>query len=396
MRKQIHDQEESYVKVQIISTSCNRLILVSTCGFTQAAEDFGLKTIERIELEKKIGCEVIVGGCLPKINPAPIGNYRMIDPRNYDKLDDYTGFSNKFSRFPRPNTLGEWKLHTAYREHGIMESDQMEIDVIGRNTRKENIQAVEEISKTMGEREDTFRIQCLVGCACKCTYCAIKFAIGEIMSVPVEQIIRQVQEGITCGYKKIMLEGDSLGGYGTDIQSDIGQLLDAVIPFIRDHDVQISVPDVSPLYLSCCETQIIQLAQMDKLFNFYIPIQSGSQLILNRMKRGYRIDRTKDVILRIKQQCPDLKIGTSVIVGFPGETEEDFEATIQVCKELGFHYIYCHSYSDRTGTEASVLSDKVPGEEILRRSRVLKDALKDQASLITIAEDTKGNRTCQG
>lgn len=235
-----------------------------------------------------------------------------------------------------------------------------------------------------------------MGCACKCTYCAIKFAIGNIKSRPIDEIIKEVKSGIKQGYKSILLEGDSLGGYGLDIKTNLGELLEKIIENVENTDVQISVPDVSPRYLDICYKQIIRLANLKKLFNFYIPIQSGSQELLNAMKRGYDIENAKEYILKIKEASPELKFGTSVIVGFPGETLADFEKTISVCRELKFDYIYCHSYSERKGTEASNYLDKVDGEEILRRSRELKNTLKEYTPYITIAEDTAGNRTCQG
>jgi tRNA A37 methylthiotransferase MiaB len=109
-----------------------------------------------------------------------------------------------------------------------------------------------------------------------------------------------------------------------------------------------------------------------------------------------KINKAKNIIKEIKHACPDLKCGTSLIVGFPGETEENFNETIDACKELRFDYIYCHSYSDRKGTEAEKLPNKIPGDIILQRARTLKTELKSITSLITIAEDTAGNLTCQG
>lgn len=414
--------------IQIISTSCNRreleleqvkmylvenghtvsqedfdtdvnadCIILSTCGFTQAAEDFAIKTLKRIDKEKKSGCRVIVGGCLPKINPIVLDNYELFDPRSYSKLDEYLSASKSFESFSRPNTVGEWQIHSAYREHGLMSSDKDKIDSAGKNTVKDNIKSVIEIADIVRENsEKTFRIQCLVGCNCKCTYCAIKYAIGTAKSRPIENIVSDVKKGISLGYKNILLEGDSLGCFGIDSGTNIGNLLDSIINIIKDEDVEISVPDISPQFLSLCFNQIITLAQMGKMFNFYIPLQSGSQKVLNLMKRGYKVDTTQDCLREIKKACPQLKIGTSIIVGFPGETEEDFLKTIEVCKDIKFDYIFCHSYSDRKGTESSILPNKIEGEEILERSRRLKAALIETTPLITIAEDTSGNRTCQG
>ena len=414
--------------VQIITTSCNRreleieqvkayflgngynvsdsdfdtdpsadYILLSTCGFTQAAEDFALKTLDRIEAEKKPGCKVYVGGCLPKINGEVLKGYETFDPRNYEKVDDYFSMEHKFNEFKRPNTIGAWQVHPTHREHGLMSAEESNRDEIGLETSKENLKYVEEIANIIRENNSsTFRIQCMLGCACNCTYCAIKFAIGNIQSRKPEEILGEMRKGIDEGYTNFLLEGDSLGSYGLDIGTNLGELLDGVIELIEDLPVQISVPDVSPKYLDKCGEQIIKLAQKNKMFNFYIPIQSGSQKILDAMQRGYKIEDAARMIKQIKNACPGLKCGTSLIVGFPGETDEDLDMTIAVSKDIGFDYIYCHSYSDRIGTKASMMDNKVPGEVILERARKLKEALKSCTELLTIAEDTAGNRTCQG
>ena len=372
-------------------------IILSTCGFTQAAEDFALKTLERIENEKKLGCKVLIGGCLPKINGTVVQGYSTFDPRSYDKLDDFFHVKHRFCEFKRPNIVGEWQIHPTHREHGLMGADESQRDEIGVKTSKENLKYTQAIADIIRENnQSTFRIQCMMGCACNCSYCAIKFAIGKIESRPVEEILNDMRRGIEEGYTNFLLEGDSLGAYGLDIGTNLGELLEEVINIIERLPVQISVPDVSPMFLDKCYKQIIRLAQMDKLFNFYIPIQSGSQKVLDAMRRGYNIQSAVRMIKEIKNACPELKCGTSLIVGFPGETEEDLEQTIAISKEIGFDYIYCHSYSERIGTEASQMDNKVPDYVVLDRARRLKEKLKPYTELLTIAEDTAGNRTCQG
>lgn len=171
------------------------------------------------------------------------------------------------------------------------------------------------------------------------------------------------------------MEGDSLGGYGQDRDTDLGCLLTEIIKVIKDESVQIGLPDISPLYLNRCKDQIIELALLGKLYNFYVPLQSGSQKIISAMKRGYKVEQVVEEILEIKNKCTNMKLGTSIIVGFPGESEEDFLETIEVCKYISFDYVYCHSYSDRLGTESSAMPNKVPAEIILQRSRKLKELL---------------------
>lgn len=97
-------------------------IILSTCGFTQAAEDYGLKMIEKFEKEKKPECEILVGGCLPKIHKEVVDGYFTFDPRSYDKLDDFFGMKKKFNDFERPNYVEGTRINS-FREHGITASN---------------------------------------------------------------------------------------------------------------------------------------------------------------------------------------------------------------------------------------------------------------------------------
>lgn len=412
------------MKMQIIETSCSRrhlelervkhyfarngyeisldnfevdkeadVILVSTCAFTQAAEDFSVKTFERVIREKKPSCKVMLGGCLPKINPNRISGIPTFNPQDYEAIEKYMGFTNKLSEIRTPNIVADWSIPTAYREHGLMESNDSELDVSGKETKLENYETIRYISKTVGDR--VFRIQCLQGCACKCTYCAIKFAIGKVHSKPIADILEEVREGIQLGYEKICLDSDSLGCYGVDIGCNLGDLLTAVTPLIANSDAILDLPDISPAYLECCYEQIMHLIEIGKLHVFYIPIQSGSQKVIDAMKRGYDIKKTAELISNISK-IESVTVGTSIIVGFPGETEADLWETIEMCKQLNLKFIYCHSFSARKGTPAYNLPDQVPEEEILRRARLFKSEVKPYCKYLTIAEDTKGNRTCQG
>ena len=372
------------------------VIILSTCGFTQAAEDFGMKTLNRINNEKKEECEVIIGGCIPKINPEAVIGYKCFDPCSYDKLNDFFNADIPFSSLKRPNYLSNWSIHSSYKEHGMTdESDKK--DFVAKATHEDNIKSVKTIATILRcDNKETFRIQCLVGCDCKCTYCAIKFAIGPIKSRPLNDIMEDVEFAIANGYKNLMLEGDSLGGYGHDINSNLGELLEMIYTRIVDTPLSISLPDISPAYLKICGRQIRNLVDSGKLYNLYLPLQSGSQKILNAMWRGYNISEVENEILSLKKDCPQLNIGTSIIVGFPGESDEDFNLTKSVCQRIGFDYVHVHSYSDRKYTESSTMENKVDAETILWRSRDLKQHISNVSPIITIAEDTKGNRSCQG
>lgn len=405
-------------KAQIIVTSCNRrsleleqvknflkkneysiinedfevskdadLILLSTCGFTTAAEDFGIETLCRIQREKKPSSKVIVCGCLPEINPDRL--FEVFDgdtfgPRSYEHLNDIIGAEMRYEEFSRPNTLQIKSLKTRIRDAEKLISSY-DGSFQGLNylmTRIRNYGVRNVISKVTGYDQDKFYIQIQEGCPCKCSYCVIRFAIKELKSKPINDVIGEFQKGLKQGYKKFYFMGDSAGAYGLDNGEHLGNLLKKVLEI--DQDFSLNLTDISPVFLHLCFNEIKALCAKNKISTLYIPIQSGNPRILKLMRRNCNMARVRDMLLELKS-INSLMIGTSIIVGFPSETREDLNDTIEFCEQVGFDWIYCHSFSARPGTVAAKLSCQLSPEEILERSRLVKSRL----CTLIIAEDTK-------
>jgi tRNA A37 methylthiotransferase MiaB len=417
-------------KAQIIVTSCNRrsleleqvknflggngysiisedfevskdadLILHSTCAFTTAAEDLGIETLNRIQKEKKPSAKVIVCGCLPEINPGRLSKVFDGDtfgPRSYERLDDIIEPKKKFQEFPRPNTLQINKsLKTTVAKAKALISSYdgslQGLDYMMTRIRKYRVRNA--ISKVTGYGQDKqFYVQIQEGCPCKCSYCVIRFAIKELKSKPIDDVVDEFQKGLEQGYKKFYFMGDSAGAYGLDIGKNLGNLLKRVLEI--DWDFSLHLTDISPVFLHLCFNEIKVLCAKNKISSLYVPIQSGNPRILELMRRNCNVARVRDMLLELKS-INSVKIGTSIIVGFPSETKEELYDTIEFCEQVGFDWVYCHSFSARPETVAAELPGQLSPEEILERSRLVRSRLHDKTR-ITTAEDTKGNRTCQG
>ena len=417
-------------RVQIIVTSCNRrsleleqmkdffrgngysvigedfevsrhadLILHSTCAFTTAAEDFAFETLDRIQQQKKPSARVIVCGCLPEINPDRLSSVfdgETFGPRSYGRLNDIVNAEKKFEEFPRPNTLeitrslkttvGKAKALVRSYDGSLQGLDYM-------RTRLRNYGARNAISKLTGyERDRQFYIQIQEGCPCKCSYCVIRFAVKGLKSKPIDNVMSEFHRGLALGYRKFYFMGDCSGAYALDIGENLGNLLKRVLEI--DEAFSLHLTDISPVHLHLCFEEMGMLCAGHKITSLYVPIQSGNPRILKLMGRGCNMDRVKDMLLSLKN-VDSLKIGTSIVVGFPSETREELNDTIEFCEGVGFDWIYCHSFSARPETVAAKLPGQLTPEEIVERSRSVRSRLNDK-TLITIAEDTKGNRTCQG
>lgn len=380
------------------------LILLSTCGFTQAAEDFGFETLRRVQATKKATAQVVFGGCIPEINPARVKaefDGPTFSPQSYDHLDAILGVEHPFVGFSRPNTFGNRGATS------LITDTRRAVDIL--KTFDGSWSGLGYISQRLGsvmrqrlirtryanlENKHTYYIQIQEGCSMHCSYCAIRLAIGPLRSRPIEAILAELRSGIGKGYRQIQLMGDNAGSYGLDIGANLGKLLERILEV--DGDFSLDLTDINPVYLASIAEPVKQLTQQKRISRLYVPIQSANRRILKLMGRDCDMQAVKQMLLEIRRLGgPELKMGTSLIAGFPSETMGELEETLEFCEQVGFDWVWCHSYSARPETPAAGLPGQLDAAEILRRSQLVKSRLSKQ-SVVTTATDTAGNRTCQG
>ena len=195
------------------------------------------------------------------------------------------------------------------------------------------------------------------GCNQVCAYCIVPKVRGRERSIPADEIIRNINDYVSRGYKEVVLTGTQLGSYGFDLQViDLGRLIRQVLS--RGEMSQLRV---SSLQAQEINHQLLALWSDNRLVpHFHLALQSGSDAILKRMRRRYSIQRYLDAVDDIRRDVPDVSITTDVIVGFPGETDDDFEATYHLCEQIGFASMHVFPYSSRPGTSAAHFGDDVP------------------------------------
>ena len=195
------------------------------------------------------------------------------------------------------------------------------------------------------------------GCNQVCAYCIVPKVRGRERSIPADEIIRNINDYVSRGYKEVVLTGTQLGSYGFDLQViDLGRLIRQVLS--RGEMSQLRV---SSLQAQEINHQLLALWSDNRLApHFHLALQSGSDAILKRMRRRYSIQRYLDAVDDIRRDVPDVSITTDVIVGFPGETDDDFEATYHLCEQIGFASMHVFPYSSRPGTSAAHFGDDVP------------------------------------
>lgn len=229
-----------------------------------------------------------------------------------------------------------------------------------------------EVSITeMADRTRAF-VKVQEGCNESCTFCIVPQTRGRSRSRAPEAVLAQVRELLDRGYPEIVLTGVHLGDYGLDL-SEKRRILPELIRDILDVEglARLRLSSIEPASVS---EELIDLMAMDSRFarHFHIPFQSGSNEILERMQRRYTVQEFVELIDHIAARIPDCGIGTDVIAGFPGETDNHFQATFDTLLGLPVTYLHAFTYSVRPGSAAEQFGDQVPADQKKRRVRALK------------------------
>jgi len=207
------------------------------------------------------------------------------------------------------------------------------------------------------------------GCMSECTFCQTKLAKGDLSSYRLGDIVRQVQTEIKEGCKEVWLTSTDNGCYGLDIGTDLPTLVNAVSEIQEDFMIRVGM--MNPMYMPRIKQNLIDSYDNEKVFKFlHIPVQSGSDKVLNDMKRGHTSQTFREIVNKTKEKFENFTISTDIIVGFPSETEEDFQKTITLLNETKPDVVNLSKYSARPGTDAAELK-QIDAAEIKRRSKLI-------------------------
>jgi threonylcarbamoyladenosine tRNA methylthiotransferase MtaB len=209
------------------------------------------------------------------------------------------------------------------------------------------------------------------GCDSRCAYCVIPLVRGGSRSLAPERVIEEIRKLVERGAREVVLSGIDLGSYGRDLaaRTDLGELLGRILD--RTSLERLRVSSIEPMDVT--EDFIARFADSERLArHFHMPLQSGSDLVLAAMRRWYRAEHYARRADLIRDLLPDAAIGADVIAGFPGETEEDHQATLALIEQIPLTYLHVFSFSPRPGTAAYGMSAQVPAPVIAWRARELR------------------------
>jgi len=321
--------------------------VINTCSVTENADRECKLHVKRAMKANPEGLVVILG-CYAQLKPEEISQIEGVDL--------VLGAKEKFNILSYLEDLQKSETQGIVHSCEIDETDFF----IG--------------SYSIGDRTRAF-LKVQDGCDYKCTYCTIPLARGISRSDTIENVVKNAQEIAAKGIKEIVLTGVNIGDYG---KGEFGNkkhehtFLDLISELDKVDGIErIRISSIEPNLL---KDESIELVSKSKSFvpHFHIPLQSGSDELLKKMKRRYLTKLYTDRVAKIREVMPDSCIGVDVIVGFPGETEEEFLKTYNFLNELPISYLHVFTYSERENTEAAEMDGIVPISERKKRNKMLR------------------------
>ncbi len=331
------------------SNSRADVYVINTCTVTSLGDK---KSRQFIRRSKRLNDEAIIG---------VVGCYSQVSPEEVEKIEGVNviiGTNNRKQIVDVIEDINVWdKIVLVDDIMKVTEFEELKIDTIKDKTRA------------------FLKIQ--EGCNQYCSYCIIPYARGPIRSRRPENVISEVKRLAENGFKEIVLTGIHVASYGKDL--DCVSLTDVLR---KVHEVEgierIRLSSLEPRMFS--DEFITAIKEMPKFCNhFHLSLQSGSDTVLKRMNRKYTTKEYARIVDRLRQELDNPSFTTDIIVGFPGESNEEFEETYAFAKRIGFSQIHVFKYSPREGTPASKMNDQVQGDVKSERSSKLINLVQEMS-----------------
>jgi len=331
----------------------SNLILFNTCTVRENAENTLFGRLGRLKSKRKLedNTYIVVAGCMSE-------QKHIVEKikKSYPYTDIVFG-TNGMQSFPEKLFKTIVKKE---KDYDYIESDG---------------QVIEDVPII---HDDQFKatVSIIYGCNNFCTYCIVPYVRGRERSRAKEDILKDIKDLAKKGYKEITLLGQNVNSYGKDLKNGetFGRLLEEVEKIDGIEIIRFTSPHPKDF-----TNELIDVISKSKKTSrqIHLPLQAGSNRILNLMNRRYTKEKYLELVSKIKEKCDNVTFSTDIIVGFPGETQEDFEDTLDVVNKVKFDQIFMYIYSKRTGTKAAIMEDPITYEEKVNRLKRLKENLKN-------------------
>ena len=316
------------------------IVIVNTCYVKLPTENKIVYKIQKLQ-EEYPDKKIIIGGCMVEIDPEKLDkigpNVSWIGPHQLNKSADVVNATY----------CGE-----VVRECGFSKESKVCVPKLTDDSLIHIIQICE-------------------GCLGACTFCCTRFARGPLNSYPIADIVEEARQAIEDGACEIQLTAQDTAAFGRDSGEKLSDLIKEVANL--DGDFRVRVGMMHPKNILNDVDEIIDAMKHPKVYNFiHLPIQSGSDKVLSEMRRGHTIEQYLDIVSKFKSEIPDLTLAVDIIVGYPTETDEDFDLTVELLENIKPSLIHLSKYQHRKGAISSSLRE-IPRDVMKKRSKFLSE-----------------------
>jgi threonylcarbamoyladenosine tRNA methylthiotransferase MtaB len=354
-------------------------VVLNTCAVTAAAEQDARAAVRRIRRQNP-DCKIVMTGCYAQRVPAEVaalpGVAAVIGNSHKANLAQVA-----LRKDAQKNAVEPGSFVPVSALHSFWPAKIFVSDIFAHT----ELLAAPVFDSANERTRPNLKIQ--DGCNNRCSFCIIPSVRGSSRSLPIEQVLREVNHLVEAGYREVVISGINLGRWGRDLirvgpgaLTRAGELCSPVPAFEDLVQTILDQTSLEKLRISSVEPMdwsdaLIRL-MADSLRiakHAHVPMQSGSDSVLRRMHRKYRPWHYREKIERICAAVPDAAIGADVMVGFPGETDAEFEETRRMIDDLPFTYLHVFTFSARPGTPAATMPNQVPAQVARERNRILRD-----------------------
>ena len=357
------------------------VVVVNTCTVTASADSQARQAIRAIH-RKNPSARIVVTGCYAQRAPEELAELEGVawvvgnshKPEIPRLLEEMTGPGKARSAIVPLEQLAAGPMSLAHAPAKILTGDIFAQTAM-------LVAPVE--GGEAGHTRPVLKIQ--DGCNSRCAYCVIPFVRGRSRSLPPGTVVEEIRRLAAAGYREVVLSGINLGSYGRDLlpRVEFREVLGRILEETSLERLRIS--SVEPMDIT--QDLIALVSSSDRIAqHFHIPLQSGSDRILAAMRRWYRTAHYARRLEWIRERLPQAGIGADVIVGFPGETDADHRATLELVRQLPFTYLHVFAFSKRPGTGAAEMPGEVSQEAIKRRSRELRALAAEKSAAFRVAQ----------
>ena len=345
------------------------VVVVNTCTVTASADAQARRAIRSVHRANP-RARIVVTGC-----------YAQRAPEELAQLEGVAWVVGNSHKPEIPHLVEQ--MSSGFVPLGELQSDPMSLahapaKILTGNIFEQTTVLVAPVAGgEAGHTRPTLKIQ--DGCNNRCAYCVIPFVRGRSRSLSPDHVLDEVRRLAAAGYREMVLSGINLGSYGRDLRPRV-EFADLIRRILDESPLErLRISSVEPMDVT--QDLVALVASTDRLApHFHIPLQSGSDRILAAMHRWYRAAHYARRVELIRELLPHAAIGADLIAGFPGETNADHRATLELVRRLPFTYLHVFAFSKRPGTEAAAMSNEVPPEVIQQRSRELRALAAEKAA----------------